>query len=141
MSATNPSQNWLRDFRAVLDRIIPADEYPSACEAGVDVFILRLWCTGSEASADMICDGISRVHGFGLLSLAAQERQLLSVADQDWFRRLCELAAEGYYADPGNGANPNAVSWRMIGYEAGLPEGLAGPPADPSEVKKGRLWA
>jgi hypothetical protein len=32
-----------------------------------------------------------------------------------------ELAHEGYYADPGNGGNRDAVSWRMIGYDPRLP--------------------
>jgi gluconate 2-dehydrogenase gamma chain len=34
-----------------------------------------------------------------------------------WFRMLVEHAMEGYYGDPGNGGNRDAVSWRMIGFE------------------------
>ena len=37
------------------------------------------------------------------------------------FARLVELAHEGFYADPGNGGNRDAVSWRMIGYETHVP--------------------
>ena len=31
--------------------------------------------------------------------------------------RLVNHAAEGYYADPGQGGNRNRVSWRMIGFQ------------------------
>jgi choline dehydrogenase-like flavoprotein len=43
--------------------------------------------------------------------------------------RLVELVAEGVYADPGNGGNPDAASWRMVGYEHRMPEGPTGPAA------------
>ncbi|MCM0019663.1 MAG: GMC family oxidoreductase N-terminal domain-containing protein, partial [Tagaea sp.] len=47
------------------------------------------------------------------------------LAGEAWFARLCDLAAEGFYADPGNGGNDGGVSWRMIGYEPRLPDGPA----------------
>jgi hypothetical protein len=39
-----------------------------------------------------------------------------------FFRRLTELAHEGFYADPGNGGNRDAVAWRMIRYDPGQPK-------------------
>ncbi|WP_162275066.1 gluconate 2-dehydrogenase subunit 3 family protein [Labrys sp. WJW] len=138
----------------MLDRIIPGDDFPSACEAGVDRFILALWWSGSEPSAGLVAEGLVALgekclaaHGraFVRLASAEQDAALVEVAMKPWFRCLCELAAEGYYADPGNGANPAARSWEMIGYRHGLPEGPAGPPAGPPadspEVVIGKLRA
>ena len=31
---------------------------------------------------------------------------------------MVEHVLEGFYADPGNGGNRDAVSWKMIGYRA-----------------------
>jgi Gluconate 2-dehydrogenase subunit 3 len=137
-------------LRAVLDRIIPADDYPSASQAGVDAFILRLWQAGSEPSAGLVNEGLtalqqasqSRFDGtFETLDQRAQDALLEEVASAPWFERLCELAAEGYYADPDNGANPNASSWQMIGYRPGLPEGDAGPAWDRRDAQVGKLWS
>jgi hypothetical protein len=139
MSAT--SEPWIADLRAVLDRIIPKDDYASATEAGVDRFILDLWRGGSEPSEALVRDGLSTMAGFAHLPADEQDRQLGTRADCRWFRYLCELAAEGFYADPGNGANPDAVSWQMIGYRPGLPAGPSGPPSDPRDAVQGRLRA
>jgi hypothetical protein len=40
---------------------------------------------------------------------------------------MVDLAAEGFYADPANGGNRDAASWRMIGYDPRLPAN----PTDP----------
>jgi hypothetical protein len=131
----------LADLHAVLDRIIPGDEYLSACAAGVPAFILDLWAAGSDASEEAVLQGLAGLAGFAQLSVQAQDEALGAVADCPWFSHLCELAAEGYYADPGNGANPDTQSWQMIGYVSGLPEGADGPQVDPRDAVKGRLRA
>ncbi|TXH99726.1 MAG: gluconate 2-dehydrogenase subunit 3 family protein [Rhizobium sp.] len=136
----------LETFRAVLDRIIPADDYPGALDNGVDGFILLLWGAGLVTDPKAIDQGLLELDsqtsgGFAALSPETQDGLLAERADEDWFRMLCELAAEGFYADPANGANPDAVSWRMVGYRPGLPEGPNGPPEDPRDVVRGRLWA
>lgn len=137
-------------LRAVLDRIIPRDDHPSACEAGVDGFILGLWRAGSEGSAGPVAAGLARLsetcraatgRSFAALSAAEQDTALAAVAAQPWFRSLCELAAEGYYADPGNGGNRGAASWAMIGYRPRLPDGPDGPAWDPRDAVVGKLWA
>ncbi|MET0429090.1 MAG: hypothetical protein ABW026_11410, partial [Microvirga sp.] len=60
---------------------------------------------------------------------AELDAALQGVATTPWFKVLIELAAEGYYADPGNGGNSGARSWAMIGYEHRLPDGPDGPPS------------
>jgi hypothetical protein len=137
-------------FFALLDRIIPVDEWPSATTSGVDRFILALWQSGADGSAGSTAAGLDELDKLaghaGYASFAdapeiTQDTLLEEVAAAVWFRQLCELAAEGYYANPGNGANPDAISWHMIGYKHGLPEGPDGPPADRSEARMGKLWA
>jgi hypothetical protein len=136
----------LEGLRAVLDRIIPADEFPGACAAGVDRFVVALWDAGLIREKLEILEGLrdldDRAGGkFEALSEAGQDRVLEEISDRVWFAKLCELAAEGFYSDPANGANPDAISWTMIGYRPGLPEGPSGPPADPADAVRGRLWA
>ncbi|WDR06958.1 GMC family oxidoreductase [Devosia rhodophyticola] len=58
---------------------------------------------------------------------ATLDAQLAAVQDDPWFTRLAKWAAEAIYANPGNGGNPDAISWVEIGYEHGLPEGADGP--------------
>ncbi|PZO77982.1 MAG: hypothetical protein DI629_13170 [Mesorhizobium amorphae] len=137
-------------LRAVLDRIIPADEWPSATQAGVDRFVLALWRNGSDTSEAETLAGFAALdalaqetasESFAGCSEALQDAMLAAFTEAPWFRHLCELAAEGFYANPANGANPDAASWRMVGYRHGLPEGPDGPPADPTEARIGRLWA
>ncbi|NTJ62875.1 gluconate 2-dehydrogenase subunit 3 family protein [Agrobacterium rhizogenes] len=136
----------LETFRAVLDRIIPADDYPGALDNGVDGFILSLWDAGLVADPQAINRGLMDLDaqtsgGFARLLPEEQDRLLAECKDEAWFHMLCELAAEGFYADPANGANPDAVSWGMIGYRPGLPEGPSGPSENPQDVVRGRLWA
>jgi gluconate 2-dehydrogenase gamma chain len=36
-----------------------------------------------------------------------------------FFEMLLNLTAEGYFSDPANGGNRDALSWKMIGYDPG----------------------
>ena len=136
----------LETFRAVLDRIIPADDYPGALDNGVDSFILSQWDAGLVADCEAIDQGLldldAQTSGrFSMLSSESQDLLLAEHKEETWFSILCELAAEGFYADPANGANPDAISWRMIGYRPGLPEGPSGPCENPQDAVRGRLRA
>jgi len=46
----------------------------------------------------------------------------VSLDAASFFGRIVDLTAEGFYADPQNGGNRDAVSWRMVGYDPRLPE-------------------
>ncbi|MDE1994839.1 MAG: gluconate 2-dehydrogenase subunit 3 family protein [Rhizobiaceae bacterium] len=136
----------LETFRAVLNRIIPADDFPSATDNGVDQFILQLCNTGLVPQQDDITLGLAALdqrtsNRFEHLSGSEQDEILSGLDHEPWFQALCELAAEGYYADPANGANPDAISWEMIGYRPGLPEGPSGPAENPQDAVRGRLRA
>ncbi|NLS00735.1 gluconate 2-dehydrogenase subunit 3 family protein [Rhizobium sp. P38BS-XIX] len=146
MSHSNTRAFRLETFRAVLDRIIPRDEFPSATDNGVDRFILRLWDAGLIADTHGIELGLRSMDerastAFETLLPDEQDLLLAQCEKEAWFRTLCELAAEGFYADPANGANPGAISWQMVGYRPGLPEGPSGPGENPQDAVRGRLWA
>jgi hypothetical protein len=124
-------------LREVIDRMIPRDRDPSATDLGVDRYILHQVRSGAVSDRDMIRAGLDalsatieeecRVRGVPRLSAVELDAVLRGVASAPWFESLIELAAEGYYADPGNGGNADARSWAMIGYEHRLPEGPDGP--------------
>jgi hypothetical protein len=132
-------------LRALLDRLIPADDFPGALAAGTDTFIVNLLAGDCAAEAPALALGLAQIdteavarHGasqtFASLAPSAQDA-LLTILEQNqpatvwpapltadaFFNRMVDLAAEGFYADPKNGGNRDAASWRMIGYEPRLP--------------------
>lgn len=114
-------------LRAVLDTIIPPDRDPGATDLGVDDFVLAILAQERTAEAPEIWAGLARLGpGFVGLDAAGRLARIEQVAAEPWFVLLAELAAEGYYADPGNGGNRGARSWAMVGYEPRLSEPLLG---------------
>ena len=122
---TDPQTQTLQ---AAVDRIVPADDYPSAWDAGVGEFFRRLFAreprflpvyqagldaldAAAEASADA---------PFAALDAATQDALLrwFEAAEDTaaFFRLLVEQTLEGYYADPGSGGNLKGIGWEMIGY-------------------------
>ena len=113
-----------KTLRALVDCIVPADDYPSGWEAGVGHYLARLLTLEPQflflyqSGLDMM---EADTNGFHLQESAAQNA-LLTELEQDavrgaFFRLLTTHVMEGFYADPGNGGNLDAVSWQMIGFE------------------------
>ncbi len=133
-----------RVLTAAMDRIVPADEWPSASAADVGDYLehqsgrdhASLW-------ADLLLDGLRTLDieadqrhrsSFAALSTAAQDRLLDDIsADRTqvawpvsapaFFASLVRVVIEGYYTNRGNdgsGADDNRQrqSWDMIGYRA-----------------------
>lgn len=136
-----PSQ--LTALRALLDRLIPADDFPGALAAGTDNFIVALLAGDRAPEAPALAQGLTQLDAeaaarhsqtFAALPSTAQDA-LLTALELDhaatvwpapltasaFFNRMVDLAAEGFYADPANGGNRDASSWRMIGYDPRLP--------------------
>ena len=113
---------------AVIERIVPADQDGGAVVLGAPAYLARHFADHT-ADADLIAVGLATLGGFLTSMPAAQDAALQAIEGEAWFKLLCELVAEGIYADPGNGGNPGAASWRMVGYEHRLPEGPTGPDA------------
>jgi choline dehydrogenase-like flavoprotein len=105
-------------------------------DLGVVDFVLAMLNGDASAQLPRITAGLVSVdsrsvtiHGesFAAIDQAARDEILRAVEGEDWFASLCELAADGVYADPANGGNRNGAGWRMIGYKHGLPDGPSGP--------------
>lgn len=150
----------LATLRAVLDRIIPRDDFPSATEAGVDNYVTRQLERDLAAEFPAIAGGLDAIaaeastrrqslaftesrakeSAFERLPEAQQDALLDDISHRvvktpwppaldpaQFFARLVELAAEGFYADPGQGGNVGEVSWKMIGYARRVPEKPSAP--------------
>lgn len=122
---------------ALLDTIIPPDDYPGAVEAGVGDYLQRQLAGDLAQSlssyktwlADLDAEARA-VNGTDFADMTQQERAELltrvekgevkarwSIEPAAFFREIVEHCAEGYYSDPGNGGNRNGIAWRMIGFE------------------------
>ncbi len=131
-------------IRAVIDRIMPPDDDPGALDLGADEFVLAQLRGDCLELAAVIRDGLVALDrsardrfGMGLVELdaAGRDAMISTIEDAAWFRALAELTMEGFYADPANGGNRDALSWTMIGYEHRLPEGPSGRLAGASRLE------
>ncbi|WP_207930460.1 GMC oxidoreductase [Streptomyces hainanensis] len=89
---------------ALLDEVVPEDDFPSASAAGGVTFVESVLAERPDwrpRVADVIRRGRASAHW-------------------DWF---AELVAGGYYADAGNGGNAGSASWAMVDWR---PEPLGG---------------
>jgi hypothetical protein len=125
-------------LRAVVDRLVPADELsPAASECGVldyfdrclsewnqsDVPVLRATLATLDAEAQ------KRGGEFATLSADAQDELLMAMeagqfpeeAGQAGFNRLLRLTLEGMFSDPYYGGNRNYAGWDLIGYPGAVP--------------------
>lgn len=122
--------NQQETLRAAVDRIIPADDYPSGWEAGVGDFLALLltrephFLPRYEQGLDALDAAAQRVENapFAELSPERQDTLLSQIEaseseESHFFRLLVQQAMEGYYADPGNGGNKDGVAWKMIGFQ------------------------
>ena len=121
---------------AAAARIVPADEYPSAADAGAVEYVRRLLDGDLRGRAGEMAVGLDAVDaaarvtdgcGFADASPERQDAALTAMendadpAVRRFVAWLVELVLESYYADPANGGNAGAVSWKMIGYDPRVP--------------------
>ena len=118
-----------RTLTVICDQIIPADDFPSASQAGVLVYIDRQLARHYRSLRDAYRDGLagadamSRVRfGRDMAALtSAQQAEMVSAIEKQnrkFFDLVRNHTFEGYYGTPRHGGNRDAVSWRMLG----LPE-------------------
>lgn len=132
---TPPHWNTLR---ALMDRLIPPDDFPGAWEAGVGDYLARQFERDLRPQLEMYRLGLEALEaeaqasagiGFAALDIPAQDAVLRRIetgqVTAPWpvdpagfFRLVTEHVMEGYYSDPGNGGNRDSIAWRMIGFEA-----------------------
>jgi hypothetical protein len=124
-------------LRALVNRIIPADDDPGGWEAGVGDYL------AGQFNRDL--RHVESLYALGLESLDAEARAVFSlpfdslpdslqdelltrieagrvetlwvVQPAAFFMMVVNHCAEGFYSDPGNGGNRDGVAWKMIGFE------------------------
>ena len=131
------NKEQLRVLRAVLDCLIPPDDFPGAWDAGVADYIDRQFNSDLAEQRDFYCLGLDYIDAesqarfqtsFNQLTAAQQTETLQEievgkvttnwpVSPQSFFTLLVNTTAEGYYADPEQGGNRESKSWLMTGFE------------------------
>ena len=113
---------------AVLDTIVPPDDYPSATQAGGVEFIRRLlaqrpdWAPRVSRVLDK-AEELAAPRLFTELDETRRRTVLAGVADGGDGRWFAEIVNAGFYADPGNGGNASGSSWAMVGWDPAPPGG------------------
>jgi hypothetical protein len=122
---------------AVVDCLIPPDDFPGAYDAGVCDYIEQIFQTDLAEHAAFFRAGIEAIDvealatynaSFAVLPrvqqiaiLASVERGEVkaawSISPVRFFEMLVNTTAEGYYSDPQQGGNRGHVSWVMTGFE------------------------
>jgi gluconate 2-dehydrogenase gamma chain len=111
---------------AISDQIIPADEFPSASQAGVLTYIDRQLARHYRRHRDTYRDGLAQAHamskeryGRDIAALSSTQQAELVSAIEHQNRKFFDLVRnhtlEGYYGAPRHGGNRDAVSWKMLG--------------------------
>ena len=124
-------------LRAVVDCLIPADDFPGAYKSGVCDYLERLLQTDLAHQAEFFRAGIEAIAAealgrfdkpFAYLSASEQSSMLAAIesgaVETSWpipparfFEMLVNTTIEGYYSEPQQGGNRGAISWVMTGFE------------------------
>lgn len=134
MKLTEQQQQTLR---AAVDRIIPPDDYPGAWQSGVGDYLARQFEGDLRPAFEEYCNGLTALdaesiarfqqsfsklsdedqdHVLGLVE-AGEVSTTWDVPPRHFFNLLVRTTAEGFYSEPEQGGNRNAVSWAMTGFE------------------------
>ena len=121
---------------AVVDCLIPPDDFPGAYDAGVCDFIEQLLQTDLAEHDELFRAGIDAIDSEALATYNApfavltHEQQIATlesiesgavktswpIAAPRFFVMLVNVTAEGYYSDPQQGGNRGCASWVMTGF-------------------------
>ena len=115
-----------RTLTAICDQIIPADEFPSASQAGVLTFIDGQLVRHFRRHRSAYREGLERAdarsrRSFGRELAALFPSQQLEIVsaieeqDRTFFELVRDHTLDGYYGSPRHGGNRDGVSWRMLG--------------------------
>jgi len=124
-------------LRAVVDCLIPPDDFPGAYEAGVCDYLERIFQTDLAAKSELFLTGIDGIEAetlerfnkpFANLTPDQKASTLAAIESSDvktswsispslFFEMLVNTTAEGYYSDPQQGGNRSGISWVMTGFE------------------------
>ena len=127
----------LETLRAVVDCLIPPDDYAGAFDAGVCDFIVRLFETELTEQREFFDAGLRAIDSEAMarfdtrfvdlspdqqvVTLEGIERGSVKapwpIAPDQFFEMLVRTTAEGYYSDPEQGGNKGSISWAMTGFQ------------------------
>ncbi len=110
------------------DQIIPADEFPSASQAGVLAFIDHQLMGPYRRHRRAYASGLKQANllsrtRFGIDLPAAspqQQFQIVTTLEREnklFFDLVRNHTMQGYYGSPRHGGNRDAISWRMLGLD------------------------
>jgi gluconate 2-dehydrogenase gamma chain len=111
---------------AICDRIIPADDFPSASQAGTVDYIDRQLARRFRRHRDTYCDGLKQAEemsrqrfGKELAGLTAEQQdEIVNTIERQnraFFDLVRSHTMQGFYGSPRHGGNRDAVSWQMVG--------------------------
>jgi len=122
---------------AVVDCLIPPDDFPGAYDAGVCDYIEQLLKTDLAEHDEFFRAGIDAIDNEALakynapFAVLTREQQIATlesiesgavhtswpISSARFFVMLVNVTAEGYYSDPQQGGNRGCASWVMTGFE------------------------
>ncbi len=120
------TERQAQTLAAICDQIVPADDYPSASQAGVVTYIDRQLARHYRRHRKAYALGLEQADSIGAtrcgvrLAQASPPQQLqvvMAIEQQNaaFFDLVRKHTLEGYYGSPRHGGNRDAVSWRMLG--------------------------
>lgn len=124
-------------LRAVVDCLIPPDDFPGAYDAGVCNYLKRLFRTDLASQSGFFRAGVEGIEAEAVARFntafadltpeqkisilaaieAGEVKTTWSIPPSRFFDMLVNTTAEGFYSEPQQGGNRNAVSWVMTGFE------------------------
>ena len=113
---------------AICDQIIPADDFPSASQAGVLNFIDLQLLGSYRRHQKTYLDGLKQANelsrsrfGVELANASVlQQFEVVNTIERDntpFFDLGRAHTMQGYYGTPRHGGNRDAMSWRMLGLD------------------------
>jgi len=122
------SDTQAQSLQAFCDTVIPANDYPSASQAGVLVYIDRQLARRYRRHRDAYRDGLIALDrlshqrfGKEIAALDPQQKTGLLQEFERTSRKTFDLfrahTFEGYYGPPRHGGNRDALSWKMLGID------------------------
>src|SRR4051812_24167338 len=127
------SYRFLKDHEAatlaaICDQIIPADDFPSASQAGVLNYIDLQLLGHYRRHQRTYLDGLRQANelslgrfGLGLARTSTLQQFEIAITvereNKAFFDLVRAHTMQGYYGTPRHGGNRDAVSWRMLGLD------------------------
>lgn len=140
-STAEPWDGQRNQLRAMVDLVVPADDHPSAGQAGSLDFLARY--LGDRPDLRGRLTDLVRRFAAGPAGSSGSTGLPDEIAQSEDWRWFAGLVNAGYYGDPGNGGNAGAASWRMVGWSPGPAQGwsreLPIPEPTPATVQPGEL--